>query len=167
MANLVSEKQVKEALQIDSFRNLSKEKVMEFASLIPNMDKDVAISIINQFPEYTKSSKDILEKFNQMCDSVLNSNKESQKETILAYKLILEELSSALNNENISSEERIKITDKMIEVADKISAKDTENKQFLDNMIKYGGSLAAGALILGAVILGVNVNGVELPKLKK
>jgi len=100
-------------------------------------------------------------------DDDYNSNKESQKETILAYKLILEELSSALNNENISSEERIKITDKMIEVADKISAKDTENKQFLDNMIKYGGSLAAGALILGAVILGVNVNGVELPKLKK
>jgi hypothetical protein len=29
-----------------------KKKIMEFASLIPNMDKDVAISIINQFPAY-------------------------------------------------------------------------------------------------------------------
>ena len=44
--HLVSEDQVKKALHIDSFRNLSKDKIMEFASLIPNMDKDVAISIM-------------------------------------------------------------------------------------------------------------------------
>ena len=45
----VSEKSVKQALGIDSFRNLSKDKIMEFASMIPYMDKDVAIAIINQF----------------------------------------------------------------------------------------------------------------------
>ena len=49
---LVSEDQVKKALHIDSFRNLSKDKIMEFASLIPHMDKDVAIAIINQFPAW-------------------------------------------------------------------------------------------------------------------
>ena len=32
---LVSEEQVKNALKIDSFRNLSKDKIMEFVSLIP------------------------------------------------------------------------------------------------------------------------------------
>lgn len=46
---LVSEEQVKKALQIDSFRNLSKDKIVEFASLIPHMDKDVAIAIINNW----------------------------------------------------------------------------------------------------------------------
>ena len=35
---LVSESQVKNALNIDSFRNLSKDKMMEFVSLIPSMD---------------------------------------------------------------------------------------------------------------------------------
>ena len=34
MAKMITEQQVKDALQIDSFRNLSKEKIMEFASLI-------------------------------------------------------------------------------------------------------------------------------------
>jgi hypothetical protein len=48
----VNEKAVKRALGIDSFRNVSKDKIMEFASLIPYMDKDVAIAIINQFPVY-------------------------------------------------------------------------------------------------------------------
>lgn len=55
----------------------------------------------------------------------------------------------------------------MIEVADSISAKDTENKQFIDNLVKYGTQLIAGALLFGAVILGANVKDINLPKLKK
>lgn len=43
----VTEEAVKRALKIDSFRNISKDKVMQFASMIPYMDKDVAIAIIN------------------------------------------------------------------------------------------------------------------------
>ena len=43
----VSENAVKRALKIDSFRNLSKDKIMQFASMIPYMDKEVAIAIIN------------------------------------------------------------------------------------------------------------------------
>ena len=37
--SLVSESQVKNALNIDSFRNLSRDKIIEFVLLIPNMDK--------------------------------------------------------------------------------------------------------------------------------
>lgn len=60
---LVFEDQVKKALQIDSFRNLSKDKIMEFASLIPHMDKEVAIAIINQFPAYVESSRNMIEQY--------------------------------------------------------------------------------------------------------
>ena len=71
---LVSEEQVKKALQIDSFRNLSKDKIMEFASLIPHMDKDIAVAIINQFPAYVESSRNMIEQYNAMCDKVFQSN---------------------------------------------------------------------------------------------
>ena len=53
----VSEEAVKRALSIETFRNLSKEKIMEFASMIPYMDKDVAIALINQFPVYADFEK--------------------------------------------------------------------------------------------------------------
>ena len=91
MVKMLTEQQVKDALQIDSFRNLSKEKIMEFASLIPNMYKDVAISIINQFPAYAESSGKILEQFKNVCDTALESNKDSQKDAILAYRKILDD----------------------------------------------------------------------------
>lgn len=48
--NLKSAEEVKNLLEIDSSRNITKEKVIEFVSQIPNMDKEVAINIINQFP---------------------------------------------------------------------------------------------------------------------
>lgn len=160
---LVSEDQVKKALQIDSFRNLSKDKIMEFASLIPHMDKDVAIAIINQFPAYAESSRNMIEQYNVMCDKVLQSNDDSRKDAVMAYKTILDDLSILLKQDGITPEQQEKITDKMILVADKIADLHEDNRAFLEGIIKYGAPLIGGALLLGAVILGVNVKGAKLP----
>ena len=54
----------------------------------------------------------------------------------------------------------------MILVADRIAVKDTENKNYLDRIGKYGGSLALGALVLGAAVLGVKSGNIEIPKIK-
>ena len=162
---LVSVEEVKNALKIDSFRNLSKDKIMEFVSLIPNMDKEVAIKIIEQYPAFAKLSESMVAQLNKMCDTALEKNEESQRLTIQAYKQILDELSNQLHMEDISKEEREKITKQMIEIADKISVKDTENKAFIDRMVKYSTGFAIGALVLGAAILGVNIKGKDIPKL--
>lgn len=162
---LVSVEEVKNALKIDSFRNLSKDKIMEFVSLIPNMDKEVAIKIIEQYPAFAKLSESMVAQLNKMCDTALEKNEESQRLTIQTYKQILDELSNQLHMEDISKEEREKITKQMIEIADKISVKDTENKAFIDKMVKYSTGFAIGALVLGAAILGVNIKGKDIPKL--
>ena len=164
---LVSEDQVKKALQIDSFRNLSKDKIMEFASLIPHMDKDVAIAIINQFPAYAESCRNMIEQYNIMCDKVLQSNDYSRKDAVMAYKTILDDLSGLLKQDGITPEQQEKITDKMILVADKIADLHEDNRNFLEGIIKYGTSLIGGALLLGAVILGVNVKGTKLPTISE
>lgn len=164
---MISEEDVKKKLGIDSFRNLSKDKIMEFVSCIPNMHKDVAIKVIEQFPSYVELATNIIKQLNTMCDNALKENSTSQKDSIEAYKKILNDLGELLKKDNISSEERRVITDKMIEIADKIALKDTENKNFLSNIIKHNDYVAWGALLLGAVILGVNVKGTKIPTLKK
>ena len=161
----VSVDEVKNALKIDSFRNLSKDKIMEFVSLIPNMDKEVVIKIIEQYPAFAKLSESMVAQLNKMCDTALEKNEESQRLTIQAYKQILDELSNQLHMEDISKEEREKITKQMIEIADKISVKDTENKAFIDKMAKYSTGFAIGVVVLGAAILGVNIKGKDIPKL--
>lgn len=68
---LVSVEEVKNALNIENFRNLSKDKVMEFVSLIPNMDKELAMQIVEQFPSYAEYSKNIVSQLNNLCDKAL------------------------------------------------------------------------------------------------
>ncbi len=71
-----------------------------------------------------------------------------------------------MKKESISAEDRNQITEQMIIVADRISVKDTENKEFLRGIIKNGLNLIAGALELGAAILGVILKNVKIPTLK-
>ena len=162
---LISVEEVKNALKIENFRNLSKGKIMEFVSLIPNMDKEVVIKIIEQYPSFVELSELLLGQLNKICEVALEKNENNQRLTIQAYKQILDELSNQLHMEDVSKEDREKITKQMIEVADKISAKDIENKAFMDKMMKYGTSFAMGVVVLGAAILGVNVKGKDIPKL--
>lgn len=105
-------------------------------------------------------------KLDEMCDTAMVKAGESQKESISAYKMILADLGELLKKDDITPEERTLITDKMILVADKIAAKDSEFKTFLLNVIKTATPYIGGALMLGAVILGVNAKGNKIPSLK-
>lgn len=79
MGKLVNEEDVKNALKIDSFRNLSKSKIMEFVSLIPNMDKEVAIKIIEQYPTFARMSEVMVEQLSKMCDAALQKKRRESK----------------------------------------------------------------------------------------
>ena len=82
----VTEDAVKKALRIDSFRNISKEKIMQFASMIPYIDKDVATAIINQFPVYADFAKTAISSYMQACDRILARNNASQNAVIRGYQ---------------------------------------------------------------------------------
>lgn len=149
----VNEKAVKRALGIDSFRNVSKDKIMEFASLIPYMDKDVAIAIINQFPVYADFGKATIEQYTQACSNILEKNKESQMAVINGYQTIPDALAKRIEKENISEIERKSITEDMIAVADKIAEADLQNKNFLERM----GTKLLWAVGIGFVAIGAGI----------
>lgn len=140
---------------------------MDFVSLVPNMDKDLAIIIVNQFPVYSEFATTVITVLQDMCDIALKNNESSQKEVIAAYRKILDDLGEVLKKDNISQEERESITEKMIIIADKISEKDTENKKFISGLFKHATPIICGVILIGATILGVNIKGKEIPLLKK
>ena len=163
-----SEEAVKRALNIDSFRNLSKEKIMQFASMIPYMNPEVAIAVINQFPVFADFGKAAISHYMQISNAILESNNESQAAVIKGYQTILDALSVRIGKEDISEEERKSITEDMISVADKIAEADQKNKKFL---LKLGGYILAGVLGVGALVGGaIGVSSMfggtdELPQL--
>lgn len=162
-----TEEQVKDALQINSFREVSKAKLMEFVSLTPNMDKDVALAIVDQFPAYSDCAKVMVAELKNMCGNILTDNSDSRNSYVAAYNSILDSLQKELSREELSPEDRVYITEKMIFVADKLAVKDTENKQFLAGLFKYGTCFMGLVLVVGGTILGVNIKGTKIPSIAR
>lgn len=162
-----TEDSVKKALKINSFRELSKDKIMQFASMIPYMDKEVAIAVINQFPKYVEFVKVIISVYVETTNKILEDNKESQMAAIRGYQTILDGLSKKLEESN-TEEERKAITNDMIAVADKIAEIDEKNKKFLNKMTNK--ILAGVGIAIVAVGAGIGISSSinsrsELPQL--
>ncbi|MCY7730633.1 hypothetical protein MHY86_02720 [Aerococcus urinaeequi] len=153
-------------MNVDDFSKVTKDKIMEFVSLIPSMDKEVAMEIIKQFPSFVDFGTTIIEQLRLLVDEALKANDDSQSASLDAYRKVLDELSILLQKEYINEEERKWIVKEMMSTVDKMSIKDTENKKFLDNFGKYSVSIATGALVLGAAILGVKSGNIKISKIK-
>ena len=162
----LSEEALKKALNIDSFRNLSKDKVMEFASMIPYMDKDVAIACINQFPVYADFAKTTITYYKQVCDEVLQANKENLNAVIHGYQTILDALSERMRTAE-TEDERKSITEDMISVADKIEEAHIQNQKFVSKTITKFiiGALAIAAALGAAIGVSSQFSNNELPQL--
>lgn len=152
--NYMSEDEVKKALNISDFRSLSKEKVMEFISIIPKVDKEVAMSIINQFPNYVDMAKNMVGGMIHLCDDALQDSKIGRKDVIESYKIVLETLKEQLNDDKLTVAERNRITDDMIAVAEKIDAVNDKHNNLIKDMITKVGSVTVGVVLLGVAILG-------------
>lgn len=166
----VTEEQVKRALKVDDWRHLSKKKVLQFTSMIPNMDPEVAKAAIAQFPTYASFATEIVNELKKVCEKVIESADESQKMTIESYQKVLDYLGEMLKKDSITQEEREKYTSYMISVADKIAEVNSEHKAYVKDIFSKALPYIGGALLLGAAILGVNVaaglgNG-DLPEIE-
>lgn len=148
---LESEDEIKKALQIDSWRNLSKDKVMKFAAMMPDMDKDVALSVVAQFPAFTRFALGALNFLEKASESTQAANKSSQERVHDAYREARAVLKGELDQENLSPEDRRFILESILNTADKESGKDTENKRFLEDLFSKG-AIAAGAAVLASLV---------------
>lgn len=154
--NILTEEEVKKELGIVDFRTITKDKIMQFVSLMPKLDKELAIKIIEQFPSYATMATSMVTNLIDMCNNALKNSKITEKEAIEAYKYVLETIRMELEDGEVTPEEKEKYNNQMIEVADKISEIDVRNKKWLENIVKYGTSAVCITLAVGAAILGVN-----------
>lgn len=152
----ISEEAVKKALKIDSFRNLSKDKMMQFASMIPYMDKDVALAIIAQFPEYVGFAKVAIETYKICCQNILEQNSQTSAAVINGYQTILDGLSKRLQIADISEQERKSITEDMMACAKEIAIQDEKNKKFLLKMTRNHRLFLFGIVAMVGAAIGIS-----------
>lgn len=149
-----NEAEIKEALEIDSWRNLSKDKMIRFAAMMPDMDREVAIKIVEQFPAFKEFAMETVNVMERAQESALEDNKQSQAQVHKAFQEIREILKGELSHEDLPWEERKHILELILETGNKEFAKDSENKDFLKQIVKGVGVVALSALALGIVFVG-------------
>ena len=157
------EKRLLKKLGIEDFRHMTKDKVMQFTSMLPKLNPEVAKAAINQFPNFSELAKSMIFELRCMADKNLDLSKDSQKAFFDTCNHILSDLSKELDNENLTPEEKDRIENKMLEVARMVSAKDSEIKKFAkhaqDGVIMLAGVVVVvAAAILGAATTVTNID---------
>lgn len=163
-ARLMSEEEVLKRLGIPDFRHLSKTKAIEFISAIPQMDKDVAIKALEQFPELANTALGIAKEAKEGLLAAFDANDKSSQATLSCINTVIDVLSQELEKEELTSEEKLHIVDCLTKLAEESRKLHKDNQNFvLKGLVAFAG--VAATVFLGTVaVLGAN-GKVELPDL--
>ena len=127
---------------------------MTFVSDLPNLDKEVALKIVGQFPNFKDLVLSSFEHAKETIDHGSEINWKSQKKYHKALEEYRQTLRVELERENLTPEERLEVLKLLREAIEMESAKDSENKRF--QMILSGMALAfgTGLIAAAAAVLG-------------
>lgn len=154
---MISEQTALKKLNINDFSEIDEDNAIDLFRLLNNMEPDVATRVINQIPNFSLLIAELIENYKDMLNLGLKSNDKSVMKSYETYDQIIEVLNKQLENDNLTFDEKKDIMQYMIEIADKVDKKDSENKKTIV-------ALAA----IGAGILTVLVGGVLISeKIKK
>lgn len=165
MSKQLSEVEVLKQLDIPDFRHMTKDKVINFASMLQNMDPEVAKKVIEQFPEFVKMSLEAFKEYRTVLEKTLDASKESSKDCFNLYDKVLSALEKCVSQDEISYEEKKYYLDNMMEIARMTEKKDSENKAFYWKVIGAGTVAVISIVGLGAAALGGKFD-IDLPKPK-
>ena len=152
---LRNEEEVKQILGINDFRNISKQKLVAFVSSIPDMDKECAIKCIEQFPHFKEYSEYVVGRLYEMYNAAVSENTQMKQTAIAAYMLVLNDLSSLVNQDAIPAEDKGRIAEKMVDVANGIAEVEQRNEHFLRDVLNKFTAAGVGALMLAGTVIGV------------
>lgn len=150
-----NEEDVKKAMGIVDWRHASKDKILDLASSLQNLDKDTAIELLQKFPRLADVIESGQNSFWKLQDRVVSSNESSGKDLSEAFSDQRRMLEEELKRPGLSDDERRQLRDEYKENVDKQAAKDSDNKKFLENMQKnaivvVGLGIAVAGTVLGA-----------------
>ena len=147
-----SDVEIRNALGIESWRNLSKETFLRFLDSLPEVDREVALKLVDQIPKITELARGVLDDAAKAYDAALTSNERGQ-EMVHQIHLERQRILEAELGKDLTPEERMRVLDDFRDVNSNALLKDTENKRFISEQLDK--KLVAGVVIvLGVIAIG-------------
>ncbi len=154
----MNDKKVLEQLGIKDFRHITREKVVTMASTLDKLDPEIAKKALEQFPEFTKSMREVLVEYKNVIEKGIESNDAGMKAVYDECNIITEALKQLLENENLSFVEKKYVIERMRDMAQLLSEKDSENKKFILNVVGIITTAVAVVLTITGSVIGVNTH---------
>ena len=150
-----NESDVLKSLGIANWRELSRDRFLSFAAMMPEMPSDVALKVIEQFPTFKEFAVETLNGIEASYEKTLAVNGESETRVHEAFADVRRILEDELNRDTLTADEKSNILSLLIETAKHQSQKDTEGKRFLKEIFAISVSgivlvVAAGLVFVGA-----------------
>lgn len=156
MKYTISEKRVLKKLGISDFRHMTKDKIVKFASMLPYMDKEVALKALEQFPEYKDMSCQLADTYKQILSDILASNNKTVDASISACNKILDSLAKTLEKDDLTPDVIKSTQENMVKVAELMRDIDKQNKGFLLKIAGFGFLALAFVGGIAGALLGSN-----------
>lgn len=153
----ISEEKVLQQLNINSFRELSKEKFMDFISVLPDMDPEVQIKALEQFPEFISAAKEALSGMKENASEILRSEDKGLEGVTKSYEMAIDYLGGLLNKEGLSPEELMKIAHMIFDLTQKHGEALAEHRAFEEGVQNRYLTGVIATMALGVAALGVKV----------
>lgn len=145
-----TEKKALELMQKENFRGISKENVVQLVSILDKVDPAVAKELIAQMPEMIrgiveteKSYSNLLSKGMESCEKITSSCYETEDS-------IISSLQREIDREGTTFEQKQYYYEKMEAAAQRKENKDTEHKNLVLTILKYGGQALVFGICVGA-----------------
>lgn len=155
---LKSEIEVLDEIGAKDFRSIKKDQIIEFASSIHQMPKEVAIKCIEQFPEFRKNANEVLTTLKGIFSDVMDSNKNLATEEIAACNKILDHLGQELHKPFLSAKTKKHIIEQMVEVAHIIDAAEKSHANLMNKIVHCATALGLAVVGVAGAIVGVNIH---------
>lgn len=150
------ELEVLNKLGIESFREVTKDSIVQFASMIPNMDKEVAVKAIEQIPNITTSIVGAVTDYKDVAVNVLDLNDRASQRAYDEISKLIDIIEYTMARDDITSEERYACLNCLSDLSEKISELDSANKDMQQKIIKSAETIVTVAIIAIGSIIGIN-----------
>jgi hypothetical protein len=152
-----TEAKVLKKLDIPDFRYITKDKVIALATMIPKMDSEVAKKAIEQFPNFSSTSLQIMKEYKDILEQAIRENKEGTQILYDMYNHVMGCYEQTLIEDNLTFDEKMYILDKMKEIADEMHKIENEKENARLKIVGVAsGVVTTIVAVLGAAI-GVNM----------
>ena len=155
---LTTEQEVLDKFGWKDFRNMNSKDLIKFVTSLPDMDREVAIKCIEQFPEFSKYGNKIVDILTKSYEHTVKVNKDLADEVIETYRGILDELKKELRKRNLAPEDRARITEEMVDIADRIAELDQNHQHFHELIIKAASAVGMFAIAAAGALIGLKIN---------